>query len=746
MQAWQATVQDEQGNVVVNPSLTVYEADGVTLASIFDETGAPRANPFIGSLEGFVQFFAEPGDYKVVGASGAEFTQVWNVTLWGKGLPITPQKFGAVGDGVTDDTAAMQAWASYTDAMRDEGPNTFLVPPGRYLLTDTVSFRRATGSGFQCDFRFDGAEFVCDFNRSLSRMALFDFGDGSNPSERQVQYRILGRFKLSRGPNCTYAPVAVRCWGTGQTFIKSMDLSSWDNSGLELHGVQNFSVYDLTLFSGGHHFGYRDATASRYRRTGTTLNRVSGTFQFQASDVGKTISLRGGARSYTAVIQSISSPTSCVLNAEAAFNDTVDRTMRFGSAAPRTTASSATITIDGDEPLEGKVGLRVAIPRAGENGKTFFATVISENPGTRTLTLDKPVPVTLNPVANPLTQTTEIGVGALAIYSDIDVYGAGISQLRFYNLHIEEFRGVAITVDDAEKVHFFGVKMEGLLNHSSGHRTSYGAIWANRLAGTFVGELGGMYLGQYHFRFADQAQTFNFIDLNYRSDQNQMLMRVGPMLANSESAAVLFGNVCAVDVHPNAKFSDLVHDSNSPYPGYYPPQSFIDPTKDQSQFHVGNGVWANPAGDLNVGSVAIGGTSPLQRYNGAGAFLVSLTGNNPAVQCTGDFYGGYERIGNFAILNLRFLNIDTTGVAGGQPLTVRDLPFAVRGGLQFGNTGIVLASNVNASGPIIAFLDRDTQIIQFYEHQTGAAPRQIIVSDLTSGTASLRFSMTFITA
>lgn len=81
MQAWQATVQDEAGNVIFNPAVTVYEADGVSLASIFNEDQSPKANPFIGTLEGFVQFWAGPGNYKVVGASGSDQTEVWDVTL-----------------------------------------------------------------------------------------------------------------------------------------------------------------------------------------------------------------------------------------------------------------------------------------------------------------------------------------------------------------------------------------------------------------------------------------------------------------------------------------------------------------------------------------------------------------------------------------------------------------------------------------------------------------------------------------
>lgn len=81
MFTWQATAQDEAGNVVPLPVVTVYLEDGATLASIFDEDGTPLANPFTGTMEGFVQFQAYAGSYYIVGESGGAETEVWSVTL-----------------------------------------------------------------------------------------------------------------------------------------------------------------------------------------------------------------------------------------------------------------------------------------------------------------------------------------------------------------------------------------------------------------------------------------------------------------------------------------------------------------------------------------------------------------------------------------------------------------------------------------------------------------------------------------
>lgn len=88
MFAWQATVQDERGNAVPSPVVIVYESDGVTLASIYNEAGGALPNPFTGTPEGFVQFWADIGVYKIEGASGSDRTEVWSVELGVSGKPF----------------------------------------------------------------------------------------------------------------------------------------------------------------------------------------------------------------------------------------------------------------------------------------------------------------------------------------------------------------------------------------------------------------------------------------------------------------------------------------------------------------------------------------------------------------------------------------------------------------------------------------------------------------------------------
>lgn len=156
MIAWQATVQDESGNVVPLPVVTVYNDGGAELATIYGEFGGTLPNPLTGTLEGFVQFWAVDGRYEIEGANGADRTEVWEVQLgkdgvlasyaaavteagrtklnyiqadvngtvtawvrrvggtclggdWSPAGVATPQHWGAIGNGVVDDSAAFSA-------------------------------------------------------------------------------------------------------------------------------------------------------------------------------------------------------------------------------------------------------------------------------------------------------------------------------------------------------------------------------------------------------------------------------------------------------------------------------------------------------------------------------------------------------------------------------------------------------------------------------------------------------------
>lgn len=99
---WNATVQDDNGNAVPSPVVTVRKHSDNSLATIYDIDGVAASNPLTGTSAGFVQFQVQPGKYKIEGAKDGATAQTWQ-------LDVTN---GAYFDARTDFVSAVSAMAS----------------------------------------------------------------------------------------------------------------------------------------------------------------------------------------------------------------------------------------------------------------------------------------------------------------------------------------------------------------------------------------------------------------------------------------------------------------------------------------------------------------------------------------------------------------------------------------------------------------------------------------------------------
>lgn len=162
----QFTCVDENGNVLPGASVEVrQEVGGQPLAAVYEDRDGltPLGNPFQADANGFAAFHVAGGAYQIKVTSGT-FSLTWRYEAVGTaaefdaetftaGRNILVSEFNAKGDGVTDDTAAIQAAVAFLES---SGGGYLHFEPGRtYKITDTVeitgSHIRLVGHGAKID-------------------------------------------------------------------------------------------------------------------------------------------------------------------------------------------------------------------------------------------------------------------------------------------------------------------------------------------------------------------------------------------------------------------------------------------------------------------------------------------------------------------------------------------------------------------------------------------------------------------
>jgi hypothetical protein len=163
--------------VLSNATCTVYVAGTSTAATLYSDNGiTPLANPFLSSSTGQVAFYAANGTYDLVVSKIGYLTVTINAIELddlmapsgsnsvgylpaGTGAVATTvqtklreslsvKDFGAVGDGVTDDTAAIQQ--AFTSAAAFTPKKTVYFPAGTYVINPSTTID-ATGCSIDGD-------------------------------------------------------------------------------------------------------------------------------------------------------------------------------------------------------------------------------------------------------------------------------------------------------------------------------------------------------------------------------------------------------------------------------------------------------------------------------------------------------------------------------------------------------------------------------------------------------------------
>jgi len=142
-------VQTPTGDAIAGATVQV-NARGGSAASVYaSEAGtAILANPLTTDAFGRVDGWLEEGAYELaVSANGSSYTQAFDAAPGGGRiavLNVRDPRFGAVGDGVADDTAAIQAAIT---ACITSGGGTVFLPKGTYRTTAPLDFSAMKGGG-----------------------------------------------------------------------------------------------------------------------------------------------------------------------------------------------------------------------------------------------------------------------------------------------------------------------------------------------------------------------------------------------------------------------------------------------------------------------------------------------------------------------------------------------------------------------------------------------------------------------
>ena len=184
-----------------------------------------------------------------------------------EGSPVNVKDFGAVGDGVTDDTAAIQAAidASYTDSNA-----CVYFPVGVYLVTGTISIKNGVplrgshqgttqqvGTTILHNSNLDlfhytgtGTDFV-NVGGGIERMLILK-GDGYAGGSA---IKCDGTDVNKRASTFKFSEITIQANGTGLWTIGiSLDGSAFNAAGSR--GLRNFSLYKIRVSDCSTNYGY----------------------------------------------------------------------------------------------------------------------------------------------------------------------------------------------------------------------------------------------------------------------------------------------------------------------------------------------------------------------------------------------------------------------------------------------------------------------------------------------------------
>tara|TARA_R110001606_G_scaffold165418_1_gene309859 strand:- start:425 stop:3229 length:2805 start_codon:yes stop_codon:yes gene_type:complete len=664
-------------------------------------------------------------------ASGTALTTA-DGAKWSPSGEVYVGHFGAVGDGTTDDTTAIQAAVDYVNLTGSPKRLNFGFS---HLITASIAMGSTGGKRME----FIGGDNIaaCEiivnytgYGSGSTAGAAFQFGDPSTPAY-QTAVSING-FLFTKHASIARSPIGIQSASLAQSRIDNVTFGSWSNTAIDLLTPQNVRGHNITTFGGGLSFPNLDTTGITVTQSGTTL--TSSASVFSATDVGDTIAIWGtGSSTYRRKAKVTAYTNATTVTVDQSVTDATARRVLFGSPGASMTSGSGTLTSDISCFTTDHVGLTICVRGAGEQGGIYRGKITSYTSATQ---------VGFDTLAETTVSNQEFGAPAMFIWSDPN-FGNGASDIRLTELQIENHKGIGLAVSDVDILHVEG-KIHSNQTIVSDDDYSISAIWASRWAGTFRGDFDGQYLGEARMVVGELTKGLHIPSLHTRLAYNDTVILVNPVFTGFDGAKVVIGDVATSGGSSTETIrGGLFRDTNGTEFTLNGTFSIGDHT---GTLNFSNrSVYSDDAGVVKAEGIQLIASDVMKYYKEGTTFTPTVSDAATAGNlATGTFSGTYTLSGNMITVKMRLANIDTTGMTAGGSLYLGGMPHAIKSGSNnFAVGNCRLNSVTTASYSVAPFLDNNDTSILLYENLSAATSTTIKVSDLSSGVSDIWIDITY---